>query len=240
MQFNILRDPETNAILGYLSATAKVPLARLFASLTDETTELDDEVDTVLEDEPPVVTTPAPHPGIYWRAILYRAGDDGPVFAIKGIEGMKMHIPSSFDVYLGSDIAEEVEIVPAERKQAATVLVPRDTMGLGMYAIVCAKGRGVTLPGGKVEKGESLADAAARELYEEAGLHAEELIPLYSSPVGPHDVTTFICPSWTGRCRSSSEGQVVIAGRDALLASQFGKYYERVFKAFDAWNRPNA
>lgn len=235
MQLNILRDPETNEILGYLSASANVPLARLFASLTDETMELDDEPDTVLE-EPPAT----PNGSIYRRAVLYQCGDDGPVFGIRGIEGVKMHLPSSIDVRLGEDTCEEVEIVPAERKQAATVLVPHDALGVGVHAIICAKGRGVILPGGKVEHGESLADAAERELYEEAGLQADDLIPLFSSPVGPHDVTTFVCPSWRGRLRSSSEGQAVIAPRDALLASIYGNYYRRVFAAFDAWNRPNA
>jgi hypothetical protein len=241
MQFKTLRDPETNEIIGCISTTAKIPLDRLFAALTDEDANLiKDEPDTVLEDESSIIHRPAPKGGIYRRAILWQSDEHSPAFAIRGVEGINIHLPSCIDINLGRDIAEEVEIVPAERKQAATVLVPHDSLGFGVHAVVCAKGRGVILPGGKVEHGESLADAAARELYEEVGLQADDLIPLFSSPVGPHDVTTFICPTWTGRPRSSSEGQAVIAPRDALLSSLFGKYYERVFKAFDAWNRPNA
>ena len=36
---------------------------------------------------------------------------------------------------------------------------------------------GLTFPGGKVEKGESFADSAIREIYEETGLTVENLIP---------------------------------------------------------------
>ena len=36
---------------------------------------------------------------------------------------------------------------------------------------------GLTLPGGKVEKGESFVESAIREIYEETGLTVENLIP---------------------------------------------------------------
>jgi 8-oxo-dGTP pyrophosphatase MutT (NUDIX family) len=41
-----------------------------------------------------------------------------------------------------------------------------------IVAINCAKGRGLVLPGGKCDEAESFHQAAARELYEEAGLTA--------------------------------------------------------------------
>lgn len=61
------------------------------------------------------------------------------------------------------------------------------------------------LPGGHVEAGESYAEAARRELYEETGLWAPELALLYWQE-HPKQLAAFYAPRVTGRLRSSEEG----------------------------------
>lgn len=67
------------------------------------------------------------------------------------------------------------------------------------------------MPGGGVEPGEAPIDGAARELLEETGLRASELLLLYEGLVdgGATRVTTFYAPAVAGELRSSHEGHAV-------------------------------
>src|SRR3712207_9580280 len=72
-----------------------------------------------------------------------------------------------------SDGAENDRLYPARPFLAASIAVLRDGR-----VLVAARGRGAmagrySLPGGLVEPGETLAEAALRELREEVGVEAE-------------------------------------------------------------------
>src|SRR3712207_1213905 len=74
-----------------------------------------------------------------------------------------------------SDGAENDRLYPARPFLAASIAVLRDGR-----VLVAARGRGAmagrySLPGGIVEPGETLAEAALRELREEVGVEAEML-----------------------------------------------------------------
>lgn len=88
--------------------------------------------------------------------------------------------------------------------------------------LLIERGRGVgrglwSIPGGRVEFGETLAQAAKRELYEETGLRADTLTPLgHVERIGPtwhYVIHDFL---WEMPSRYSSD---VIVGDDAAAAS---------------------
>lgn len=84
------------------------------------------------------------------------------------------------------------------------------------------------LPGGGVERGETAREGARRELFEETGLVANQLVEVFASPSlnGRSDthVTIFEALGAEGVLRSSEEGMPVFVKPAVLCDPVFGAY----------------
>jgi 8-oxo-dGTP diphosphatase len=89
----------------------------------------------------------------------------------------------------------------------------------------------LNMPGGSVELGESLIDAAVRELWEETGLRASKLVPVFSRIVGGRLVTTFRVISYSGKLRPSDEGVPSWEPVESLMQSRYGDYFKSMLSS---------
>lgn len=103
--------------------------------------------------------------------------------------------------------------------------------GLKIAAIECAKGRGIILPGGKIERGETPAEGATRELKEEVGLRVAKMKSLCKIMDGDIPVFTYLVrPTHFRLGPANKEGVPLWATYAELRASVYGDYYEVIFK----------
>lgn len=106
----------------------------------------------------------------------------------------------------------------------------------------CAKGRGITFPGGKLEPGELYSECAARELQEETGLTVDPrlLTHIYESPISqgcPTNGFTYYCHAFhvfwediQGDMEWTPEGQPAWHRQADFMESSFRQYYEAMFQ----------
>jgi 8-oxo-dGTP diphosphatase len=105
----------------------------------------------------------------------------------------------------------------------------------GAWFLTNHKVRGLEFPGGKVEEGESLKEAARREVYEETGALLDEMVQIAEYKVS-EEKESFVKAVFWGKIKEISKsanyhetnGPVEVQGD--ILQLRFGKEYSFIMK----------
>ena len=97
--------------------------------------------------------------------------------------------------------------------------------------------KGYTLPGGHVEKGESIVEAVIREMKDETGLpiHDPKLCGIKQFPIeeGRYIVFLFQTDKFQGELVSSEEGEMVWIDRNELSKIETVEDFKELLAVFD-------
>lgn len=114
-------------------------------------------------------------------------------------------------------------------KQAACIFVEKDGKILGVSRKNNPSAFG--LPGGAVEPGENLEQAAVRELKEETGLDLSNLKAIFERMPDPND--DYSCTTFTGDIAgdisTNESGVVAWVSWDDLCSGPFAEYNQKLY-----------
>jgi 8-oxo-dGTP pyrophosphatase MutT (NUDIX family) len=123
-------------------------------------------------------------------------------------------------------------------------MVPITLWADTFIAIRCAKKRGIIMPGGKMDEGETYKETARRELYEETHLHATDFQHLIFQAPALWDrylVFAFLTRTYELPMEMVGtvlpEGTVVTATWDDLYRSKYKGYYELLRDSYENTRR---
>lgn len=142
----------------------------------------------------------------------------------------------------GSLLGDAEAARDVERQEAAAL--PHASVALvvkGDKVLAVTRGSDVddlNMPGGGGEPGEDPEETCIRELWEETGLLATDLHPIFTTRRGGKIITTYRVTAYAGRLRSSSEGIPSWEDPDVLLQSRYGDHFARTLKLLRRSKRP--
>jgi 8-oxo-dGTP diphosphatase len=157
------------------------------------------------------LSRPVQHPLTFWRYVLESSSDTRFVFP-GGLPSQRVTLSTNPALFRPQPHAVLVFVL--QTPEAASASAPSAEPGL---LFVHHRRRGWELPGGKVDAGESAAEAAVREVAEESGLTLDEdaLIPLAQYVIEEtgqpeHVKTVFVAraPSSAATSSAGAVGQV--------------------------------
>jgi 8-oxo-dGTP diphosphatase len=135
-----------------------------------------------------------------------------------------------------SSLENDLELSTSSQRQDEDVLPKAAVCYVTKGNKVLAVSRGqnlsdLNMPGGTAEPGEDPQETAARELWEETGLKAEEIYPIYTRINNGWVVTTYKVHTYSGTLKGSQEGRPSWEDPEVLKNGRYGDYFVSMLKS---------